>query len=182
MARAASGMRLSGAMIRRMIHHSPAPSTRAASMYESGILRIHWRRRKIPKVEAGVEVDDDLIRLRGFDQSFAKAEALRMLSTSARPTAVLTGGIGTTVGMLQAIRHLRLRVGEDVAIVVLDEWPHFDVLTKGFASVSRDSGEMGAAAAGLLHDLLKGEPARTVTIDTSLHPALGTQLMVAETL
>ncbi len=120
--------------------------------------------------EAGVPVNPRYLALGGFDQAFAKTEVQRLLSGVEPPTALLTGGISSTAGALQAMRQLRLVVGEDVAVVVLDEWPLFDMLAPGFSSVSRDSDEMGTAAARLLLDMLHGEPARTITIDTVFTP------------
>ncbi|MFC0529314.1 LacI family DNA-binding transcriptional regulator [Phytohabitans kaempferiae] len=119
---------------------------------------------------AGVPVDRSLVSLRSFEADYAKAEVIRMFSRRSEPTALITGGIASASGALQALRQLRRAVGSDVALVTLDEWPMFDVLAPDLASVSRDSGEMGTAAARLMLDMLDGAEPRTVVIDTHFTP------------
>jgi LacI family transcriptional regulator len=119
---------------------------------------------------AGVQVDEDLVLSGDFSADYAKAEVIRLLSRSPEPTALLTGGVGSTAGALRGLRQLRRVPGKDVALVALDEWPMFDVFTSDLASVARDSGEMGTASARLLLDMLDGADPGTVTIDTTFTP------------
>lgn len=119
---------------------------------------------------AGVPVDRSLLALGAFDADFAKAEVIRLFSRRTEPTALITGGIASTAGALQGLRQLRRTVGSDVALVALDEWPMFDVLAPDLASVARDSGEMGTAAARLVLDVIDGAEPRTVVIDTRFTP------------
>ncbi len=125
---------------------------------------------------AGVPVDDALIAVDSFDADYARAEVIRMLSRLDEPTALITGGIGTSAGALLAIRQLRRAVGLDIALVALDEWPLFDVLAPHISSVARDAAEMGTAAARLLIDMLHGAQRRTIMIDTQFRPRGGTGL------
>lgn len=115
---------------------------------------------------AGLTVDPDLLAQGSFDGAFAKSAAMRLLSRAERPTAILAGGIGPTIGTVRALRQLRLRLGEDVQVVALDEWPNFDVLAPQMWSVRRDSDELGRATAALMLDLLDGGLPRTEVIDT----------------
>lgn len=119
---------------------------------------------------AGEVVNEDLLLTGGFDMDYAKAEVIRLFSRSPEPTALLTGGVGSTAGALRALRQLRREPGRDVAIVALDEWPMFDVFMPELASVARDSDEMGTASARLLLDMLDGADPRTVIIDTTFTP------------
>jgi LacI family transcriptional regulator len=116
---------------------------------------------------ASATVDEDLVVAGGFDMDYAKAEVIRLFSRSPEPTALMTGGVGSTAGALRALRQLRREPGREVAIVALDEWPMFDVFTPNLASVARDSDEMGTASARLLLDMLDGASPRVVTIDTT---------------
>jgi LacI family transcriptional regulator len=127
---------------------------------------------------AGFEPPEDLTVFGEFDPDFAKAQLIRMLPRAPSVTAVLTGGLGTTAGALRALRQLRKEPGKDVALVALDEWPDFDVFAPWLSSVTRDSGEMGTAAAALLLDLLNGAENRVETIDTVFKPrdSLGPRL------
>lgn len=141
----------------------------------SGALTVRSSRERLRGYEAafaaaGVPVDRSLLALGGFDADFAKAEVIRLFSRRDEPTALITGGIASAAGALQGLRQLRRAIGTDVALVTLDEWPMFDVLAPDLASVSRDSGEMGTAAARLMIDMLNGAEARTVIIDTHFTP------------
>ncbi|WP_432970396.1 LacI family DNA-binding transcriptional regulator [Dactylosporangium sp. CA-233914] len=141
----------------------------------TGPLNVRSSRERLRGYEAahtdiGAAVDRSLIATDSFDADFAKAEVIRLLSRNPEPTALVTGGISTTAGALQGLRQLRRSVGSDIALVTLDEWPMFDVLAPDLSSVSRDSGEMGTAAARLMLDMLRGAEARTVIIDTIFTP------------
>lgn len=119
---------------------------------------------------AGVPVDEALLLTGGFHEDYAKSEVIRLMSRSAEPTALLTGGIGATAGALRGLRQLRLEPGTDISVVALDEWSFFDVFAPQLASVSRDSDEMGTASARLLLDMLAGGEPRTVMLDTRFTP------------
>lgn len=120
--------------------------------------------------QAGRQVDERLTVFGTFDPDFAKAEVTRLLTRTPRPTAVLAGGIGPTIGAARAVRQLRLSLGDDVTIVALDEWPGFDALAPAMPSVFRDSDELGTASARLLLDMLEGGDPRVETIDTVYVP------------
>lgn len=115
----------------------------------------------------GLRLDEDLLRRGRFDADYAKPETTRLLTRRDPPTAILAGGVGPTIGAVRAVRQLRLRLGEDVVIVALDEWPAFDVLAPVMPSVTRDSDEMGTASARLLLDMLDGGDPRVEMIDTT---------------
>lgn len=120
--------------------------------------------------EYDLAVDDDLMSFGRFDPEYARLEAVRLLSRLSRPTAFLTGGVGTTAGVLRALRQLGLVPGTDIALVALDEWPLFDVSTPSLASVSRDPDEIGSTAARLLLDMLTGGRPQQLTIATRFSP------------
>jgi LacI family transcriptional regulator len=120
--------------------------------------------------EAGVPVDEEMLHAGGFDTEYAQAKVMRMLSSSRKPTAILTGGVATTAGAMRALRQLRRDPQSEVALVALDEWPMFDVFAPDLASVARDYDEMGTAAAWLMLDMLGGSEAREIVIDTVFTP------------
>lgn len=118
---------------------------------------------------AGVPPADDLEVFGTFDAEFGKAEVERLLALPDPPTAILTGGVGPTVGAIQAVRGLGLSLERDVTVVALDEWPHFEAMAPAIWSVTRDSDVMGTTSARVLLDVLKGGEQRTETIVTELH-------------
>ena len=117
-----------------------------------------------------VPVNEELLMASSFHTDYAKSEVTKLFSRPNEPTALITGGIGTTAGALIALRQFRLEPGRDISIVALDEWPMFDIFTPQLASVARDSGEMGTTSARLLLDMLQGSEPRTVVIDTVFTP------------
>lgn len=119
-----------------------------------------------------LDLDDDLLSLGRFDAEYAKPEVTRLLTRPDPPTAILAGGVGPTIGAVRAVRQLRRRLGEDVVVVALDEWPAFDVLAPVMPSVTRDSDELGTASARLLLDMLNGGDARVEMIGTSYIPRM----------
>jgi LacI family transcriptional regulator len=119
---------------------------------------------------AQVPVRRELMVFGEFDADFAKGEVVRLLSRTPQITGLLTGGFGSTTGGLRALRQLRLEPGKDVSLIALDEWPTFDVFSPWLSSVTRDSGEMGAASAQLLLDMLDGSSPRVETVDTMFIP------------
>lgn len=118
----------------------------------------------------GIQLDERLLVRQQFDAQVAKAEVTRLLTRADPPTAILAGGVDPTIGAVRAIRALRLELGEDVVVVALDEWPAFDVTAPLMPSVARDSGEMGAASARLLLDMLDGGEPRVEMLETSYVP------------
>lgn len=120
--------------------------------------------------EATLPIEERLMMFGGFDADFAETAVRRSLSAADPPTAVVSGGIMTTDGVLRAIRRQGLAVPDDVAVVALDEWPLFDAAPDPLPSVSRDPAEIGTAAAELILERLNGEPPRTIVVPTEFHP------------
>lgn len=118
----------------------------------------------------GVPVDDDMLVFGSFEADFAMAQVSRLLSRRQKPTALITGGVGSTIGALRALRQMRLEPGPDLAMVALDDWPAFDVLLPALSAVVRDPDEMGLASARVLLDVLRGEEPRTEHIQVTFIP------------
>lgn len=160
--------------VRRAVEELLACGHVRVAMVTGGLDVLTTRERRRGYLDAfsstGIRVDDDMLVFGSFDADFAKGEVSRLLSRSPKPTALLTGGVGSTLGALGALRQLRLRPGKDVAMVALDDWPAFDALTPPLSSVARDSAEMGAVSARLLLDMLRGGEARIEHIETTFIP------------
>lgn len=70
---------------------------------------------------AGIKVDEELIVTGGFDQDIAHRAALELLQRKARPTAVIAISNMMTIGLLFAVRELKLAVPADISIVGVDD-------------------------------------------------------------
>ena len=103
-----------------------------------------------------------------FSASYARARTADLLSRpkGQRPTALISGGVQATIGILEGLSELGLRPGEDVSLVVCDDLPWLRVLRPRISAVSRDPEAMGRAAAELVLSMIKGGPVATVTLPT----------------
>lgn len=118
---------------------------------------------------AGLPVDETLQISGAFSASFARetTERLLALPPGTRPTAIVAGGIQTTIGVLEALSELGVRPGDDVSLVVCDDLPWLRVLRPRISVVTRDAEEMGRQAAALALELIKGGGPRSVMLPTS---------------
>lgn len=118
---------------------------------------------------AGLPVDDQLVASGAFSASFARETTERLLALPAgeRPTALIAGGVVTTIGVLEALSELGVRPGDDLSLVVCDDLPWLRVMRPRISVVTRDAEEMGRQAAGLALELIKGAEPRSVTLPTA---------------
>lgn len=114
----------------------------------------------------GLAVDEELLAFGAFDESWGFSASLHLLGMDEPPTAIITGGVGPTIGALRAMRELRLTQGKELIVVALDEWPSFDVLSPEMPSVQRDPAALGAAIAAEMLSMLKDEAPRTHELPT----------------
>ena len=137
----------------------------------SGAANVYTTRNRIKGfseafAEAGVGLPEKLIALGGFDAEYALIHARHFLLKNPRPTAFVAGGIGSTAGVVRAFNEMNLKIGKDVALVALDEWPLFDVFATEVSSVYRDPEAIGSEAAHLILEVLNGNEPRESVIDT----------------
>lgn len=71
--------------------------------------------------DAGVPVDEALIVAGQFDQDIAHDAVLVMLRGNERPSAIMTCSNMMTIGLLFAIRELKLKVPAELSIVGIDD-------------------------------------------------------------
>lgn len=116
--------------------------------------------------DAGKEINEALLGLGGFDAEYAFRRTRALMAKKPRPTALITGGIGSTSGALRALNEMGINIGKDLAFVALDEWPLFDVFSPQISSVYRDAKAIGAEAALILLEVLKGGPQRESVMET----------------
>ncbi|WP_417426801.1 LacI family DNA-binding transcriptional regulator [Hoeflea sp.] len=65
----------------------------------------------------GVPVDESLIHCGSFGIDFAYSEAMQILASASRPTAVIAGGTAMLSGLLRAARDLGLKIPDDLSVV-----------------------------------------------------------------
>lgn len=117
----------------------------------------------------GLEQDPALVSLGSFEGSFAYERVNAMLDSPGPPTAVLTGGVQTTLGAMRALAHRHLFAGRDIGFVALDELDLLEIVQPAVSVVARDPGRMGAEAARLLLAATAGGVPETVVLPTEYH-------------
>ncbi len=99
--------------------------------------------------------------------------ALSLLEQPRRPAAIFCANNLLAIGALQALRRLRLRCPDDVALLAFDDHPWAVVAAPPLSVVRQPSGEMGQLAARTLLERLGATPATmaedgTIVLPTTL--------------
>ncbi|HTX26747.1 MAG TPA: substrate-binding domain-containing protein [Streptosporangiaceae bacterium] len=100
--------------------------------------------------EAGLAVDDRLIRPDWFTVERGRHQAAHLLSLTDRPTAVVAGNDAQAFGVLQALRDLGLRSPEDLSVVGFDDVPFAAWAAPPLTTVRQPLAAMAATAFRML--------------------------------
>jgi LacI family transcriptional regulator len=119
-------------------------------------------------VEAGLPVDEALVRLGCHDSATAKAAARDLFAQPGRPTAVFACNNRITFGVLEAFAGL----GRPPALVGFDDFELAPLLSPPVTVVAYDPVELGRRAAHLICDLLDGVggPPSEIVVPTEVVP------------
>ncbi|PDQ36019.1 MAG: hypothetical protein B5766_02425 [Candidatus Lumbricidophila eiseniae] len=114
----------------------------------SGRLRTEGFRRA--HADMGVEVDEQLVVQTRFTRDTAYASALRLLVVEEPPTALIASNNVLGEAALTAIRDRRLRVPEDISVVMFDEVPWAKLVDPPITVLSQPVWQMGQAATRMI--------------------------------
>lgn len=124
--------------------------------------------------EAGIDVDERYVSRHRGDIALAERAARDMLALPDPPTALVTANNRNTIGALRALRD---RAGEDIALAGFDDIELADMLQLPLTVVSYSAVDVGRSAAKLLFEHLEStdplrRSSRRVVIPTTLvdHP------------
>lgn len=122
--------------------------------------------------DAGLDEAEAVQASEVFSAAVARDTSARLLGQPARlrPTAVITGGMQATSGVLEAMSDLGLRPGDDVSLVCCDDLPWLRVMRPRVSAVSRDASGFGRAAAEQVLRLVRGEKPTDVVLPTVYEP------------
>jgi LacI family transcriptional regulator len=118
----------------------------------SGVERLAGYRRGL--AEAGLPADDGLVAMGEWRRESVRLFALRLMRQPEPPTAFVAANDDSALGVMKALRSLRLRIPEDVALVAFDDYDVAELLDPPLTGLRRDVGSMGELAAGLLVEQL----------------------------
>ncbi len=129
--------------------------------------RLRYQGFRAAMAEAGVPVDDRLVRVDAIGAQNATAAMLDLLVSDPAPTAVMSGNARTSLGVVRAL-HLSGRT--DIAHVCFDDFNAAESLSPPVTAISQDPRRLGRRAAELLFDRINGEtgPARRVVLPVRL--------------
>jgi LacI family transcriptional regulator len=135
---------------------------------ESATLRERGYREAL--LTAGVQVDENLVQVGGYDAATAAEPARRLLELDPHPTAIFAANDVTALETIAVARSLGLRVPEDLSVVGFDNVPESALADPQLTTVEQPIQQMGREAVRLLVELIKdpAQPAARVILPTRL--------------
>lgn len=135
---------------------------------ESATLRERGYREAL--LTAGVQVDESLVQVGGYDAATAAEPARRLLELDPHPTAIFAANDVTALETIAVARSLGLRVPEDLSVVGFDNVPESALADPQLTTVEQPIQQMGREAVRLLVELIKDplQPAARVILPTRL--------------
>ena len=134
-----------------------------------GRLRLDGYRDAI--IEAGIELPPDFVREGGFKEHGGYQGMMQLLALPDPPTAVFVANNMMTIGVLRAIKHIGVRIPDDLSVVGFDDHPFSEILDPPLTVIDRPMEQQGALAMRMLVSRMNGTvPAtpRQVVLDTHL--------------
>jgi LacI family transcriptional regulator len=112
----------------------------------------------------------EFIQEAAFDTRSGFQAARRLLRMLPRPTAIFACNDLMALGVLHAVHELGLRCPEDVSLVGFDNLEFCEYTSPALTSVYQPGYQVGAAAAGLLVERIKGlkDAPRRIILETEL--------------
>ena len=120
--------------------------------------------------EAGVSVDESLVRVGGYRTETAEGPARELLSQADRPTAVFAANDLSAIATMKAARGLGLTVPDDLSVIGFDNVPESALASPPLTTIKQPLQQMGAEALRLLVDLIAG-------VERDTHVRLPTELV-----
>ncbi|MFC0506951.1 LacI family DNA-binding transcriptional regulator [Micromonospora costi] len=148
---------------RRIAHISGRPDLESARLREAGFRRA--------MADAGVTVDERLVRVGGFRIESAAATAAELLALPDRPTAIFAGNDLSAISTVDVARSMGLRVPDDLSVIGFDNVPESALVNPPLTTIAQPLQQMGAEALRLLIDLIGG-------VERDTHVRLPTELVV----
>ena len=125
-------------------------------------------------LEAGLPLDDQLIRRDDFGPAGGRRQATQLLDLTDRPTGIVAGNDAQAFGVLQALGDLRLRAPDDVSVVGFDDVPVASWASPALTTIRQPLAAMAATAFRMLR---AGEGAAAAETH---HVELATTLVIRE--
>ncbi|SCE94560.1 transcriptional regulator, LacI family [Micromonospora mirobrigensis] len=148
---------------RRIGHMSGRPDLESARLREAGFRRA--------MADAGVPVDERLVRVGGYRIESAAGTAAELLGLADRPTAIFAGNDLSAISTMDVARRMGIGVPDDLSVIGFDNVPESALVDPPLTTISQPLQSMGAEALRLLIDLIAG-------VERDSHIRLPTELVV----
>ena len=163
-----AGEHLLGLGHRRIAMLTGRPDLLSAQLREQGF--------REAMAAAGLPVDEDLIRVGGYDPEVSAEQAAALLSGPDRPTAVFAANDLSAIATIDVAHGLGLSVPRDLSVVGFDDIPEASQCTPGLTTVKQPIQQMGRRAVELLIRLIRDGSDGTGA--TGTHIMLATEMVV----
>lgn len=87
----------------------------------------------------------------------AEAAVTRLLESSDKPTAIISGNNFMTIGILRALQRLKINIPEDMAVVSYDDIEFADVFRPGITAIAQPIKDIANLAVQLLIDRIRNK-------------------------
>jgi len=120
--------------------------------------------------EASLGIAAEFVQEAAFDTRSGFLAAKRLLRMLPRPTAIFACNDLMALGVLHAVHELNLRCPEDVSLVGFDNLEFCEYTSPALTSVYQPGYQLGATAAGLLVERIKGleDAPKRILLETEL--------------
>jgi DNA-binding LacI/PurR family transcriptional regulator len=120
--------------------------------------------------ESSLAIAPEFIQEAAFDMRSGFQAAKRLLRMLPRPTAIFACNDLMALGVLHAVHELGLRCPEDVSLVGFDNLEFCEYSSPALSSVYQPGYQVGAVAAGLLVERIKGreDAPKRIVLETEL--------------
>ncbi|WP_194948811.1 LacI family DNA-binding transcriptional regulator [Actinomyces trachealis] len=155
-------------MMELVVNHLAAKGASRLAYVSARTPLLHTERRGRALTRMGREYDLEVMLSSAMDyteRSGAQATT-ELLSSKRRPDSIIYDNEVLALGGATTARELGARLGEDLAVVSMEDSPLCRLLTPAISAVHREPGTMGNLAAQLLVEHLGGAPARSVQAPT----------------
>jgi DNA-binding LacI/PurR family transcriptional regulator len=122
--------------------------------------------------DAGIDIDNDLIKIGTFKKESGKELAGKLLDLGNPPEAIFVCNLDMTTGALLELKERKVKIPDEVSLMGFDDADWAGLVEPPLTTVSQPVYILGTTAAELLMQRIKGENISdspvNITLDTSL--------------
>jgi DNA-binding LacI/PurR family transcriptional regulator len=109
--------------------------------------------------QAGIDISQAPVEIGPPRADFGRQALPRLISAATRPTAIIAGSSHLTLGAIEAIQSLKLRVPQDISLVGYGDPPWFKLWGRGITTLSLPVHEIVVTASAALLQRIRGPAA-----------------------